>query len=383
MAVLQPSYVDPKTGKRRKARIWWTEFTIAGRRVRESTKTTRKTLAVEYEKRRRLDLERAIAGVSATDPASRVRTVAEVIKSYGTGYPLNHRASSVSFMRVSTGHVDRLLGQRLLIDLNEDRMKEYVATRMKEGASGRSINAELGELSRAVGKPWRALWPRLRKLEENHDVGQALAEDQQRRLLDAADRSYSPNLKTLIRMALLTGARAGELTAMKWGQLDFARRTVTVGKAKTAAGTGRVIPMNEQLFQVLSAHAAWFTGRFGETKPSFHVFPWGSPLPRDPTRATVEIKTAWKSVRKVAGVQCRWHDLRHTAATNMGEAGVPEATLLEVFGWMSQALIRRYSHVRLAAKRTAVESLRLPHPGGNSDGVPKDSPKDDAGHRVQ
>jgi len=54
-----------------------TNFTIAGKRVRESSDTVRKTNAVEYEKRRRLDMERALAGIFTEVAADRIKTVNE------------------------------------------------------------------------------------------------------------------------------------------------------------------------------------------------------------------------------------------------------------------------------------------------------------------
>jgi integrase len=54
--------------------------------------------------------------------------------------------------------------------------------------------------------------------------------------------------------------RAGEITSLTWGQVDLMRRVVTVGRAKTSSGTGRQIPMNSDLFAVLSVHAAWPRG---------------------------------------------------------------------------------------------------------------------------
>ena len=39
------------------------------------------------------------------------------------------------------------------------------------------------------------------------------------------------------------------------------------------------------------------------------------------------------------GVQCRLHDLRHTTATKMAEAGVPESTMLAIMGHMSRAML--------------------------------------------
>lgn len=68
-------------------------------------------------------------------------------------------------------------------------------------------------------------------------------------------------------------------------------------------------------------------------------------------------------VRKVAGVSCRLHDLRHTFCTRLAEAGVPESTMLALMGHMSRAMLERYSHIRMAAKREAVEALSLkPNP---------------------
>ena len=43
----------------------------------------------------------------------------------------------------------------------------------------------------------------------------------------------------------------------------------------------------------------------------------------------------------------------------MAEAGVPESTMLALMGHMSRAMLERYSHIRMAAKRKAVEALTL------------------------
>jgi integrase len=95
---------------------------------------------------------------------------------------------------------------------------------------------ELGELSRAIGHKWSALWPKVRKLEERKEVGRALSPEEERRLLDVVGAQSSPNrsqtLATFIRIALLTGMRAGEITSLTWGQVDFGAQVVTVGKAK-------------------------------------------------------------------------------------------------------------------------------------------------------
>ncbi len=338
---------------------WWYEFIFAGKRVRESAKTSRKTIALEAERQKRLELERALSGMPVEGREGRIRSVADALRCYVNTYSINHRKTAVAYVKSCTKNVERLLGNILLPDLTEDRIRNYMAVRQRERASGRTINAELGELSRAIGHHWSNLWPRVRKLQERRDVGKALSRAQERRLLDAADKNRSPNVKTMVRVSLLTGLRAGELASLAWGRVDFANRIVTVGESKSEAGRGRQIPMNEDLYRVLSSHARWFTTRFGTTKPEYFVFPHGSPFPNDPTRPTVELKTAWDSIRTSAEVDCRWHDLRHTVCTKMAEAGVPESTMLAIMGHMSRAMLERYSHIRMAAKREAVEALRL------------------------
>jgi integrase len=376
MAVYRPKYRDPKTGDLTESRVWWYEFIFAGKRVRESANTTRKTIAKEAERQRKLDLEKTLAGMPVEKRTNRINSVADMVKPYQEHYGINHRQQSVLFCEGRLAHVIRLLGSTLLPDLTETTIRRYIKTRLEEGACGRTINMEVGELSRAIGHQWSILWPRVRKLEERKDVGKALSPEEEKRLLDAANANKRWKLlRTLIRMALLTGMRSGEITGLTWGQVDLANRVITVGRAKTSSGTGRQIPMNEDLFVVLTDHAQWFTKRFGETKPEYYLFPFGKPAPADPTRATTTLKTAWASLRDKAKVDCRLHDLRHTAATKMAEGGVPESTMLSIMGHMSRAMLERYSHIRMAAKREAVESLRVSPRKSTSDHPPKEVPK--------
>jgi integrase len=358
--------------------VYWYEFIFAGKRIRESAKSHSKTVAKEAEKDRRRSLERTLAGLPSEKREDRIQTVSDLVTRYLAHYGLNHRAASIVFANGRLAHIRRLLGSTVLPDLTEDAIRSYIRTRLDEGTAGRTVNMELGELSRAIGKPWSLLWPKVRKLEERKDVGKALSPEEESRLLAAVFSHSSPNrsqtLGTFVRVALLTGMRSGEITGLTWGQVDFLRRVVTVGRAKTASGTGRQIPMSFQLFEVLTAHAEWFTERFGDTRPEFHLFPFGKPTPSDPTRSITDITGAWEGLRKRAGVRCRLHDLRHTAATKLAEAGVPESTMLALMGHMSRAMMERYSHIRMAAKREAVEAMSIKPQVGNSESVPTKSP---------
>ncbi len=225
-----------------------------------------------------------------------------------------------------------------------------------------------------MGKTWSVIWPRVRKLEEKKDVGKALSPEEETKLLEAVPKVRSPYIGTFVRVALMTGMRSGEITTLTWDQVDLGNRVITVGRAKTSSGTGRQIPMNRELFDVLTDHAAWFTKRFGDSEPDHYLFPFGKPMPCDPTRPITDISSAWDSLRRTAGVRCRLHDLRHTAATKMAEAGVPESTMLSLLGHVSRAMLERYSHIRMAAKREAVEALTTVRKARVSDGVPTKSP---------
>src|SRR5262249_16250510 len=142
------------------------EFIYQGKRFQESTGATSKTVAKEYEKRRKAEMERAAAGLPTEQKANRIRTVADVTTPYLEGYKLNHRPKSILFAAGRLTHVDRILGNVVLSDLTDDRIRAYIRQRQGERVSGRTINMEIGELSRAIGQPWSMLWAKVRKLEE-------------------------------------------------------------------------------------------------------------------------------------------------------------------------------------------------------------------------
>src|SRR5687767_14925453 len=147
----------------RRGGMYHYEFLFAGKRIRESAHTTSKTVAKEAEKTRRRSLERTLAGLPCEKREDRIRSVNALVTRYLHEYELNHRAQSILFAKGRLAHISRLLGALLLPDVTEDAIRSYQRTRKKEGASGRTINMEVGELSRAIGQPWSVLWPKVRK----------------------------------------------------------------------------------------------------------------------------------------------------------------------------------------------------------------------------
>ena len=69
----------------------------------------------------------------------------------------------------------------------------------------------------------------------------------------------------------------------------------------------------------------------------------------DPTRPMTSWRSAWRSLRKAAGLpHVRFHDGRHTALTRLAEKGVADWVIRAQFGHVSPAMMAVYSHVRLS-----------------------------------
>src|SRR4030095_5017140 len=98
--------------------------------------------------------------------------------------------------------------------------------------------------------------------------------------------------------------------------------------------------------------------QLGFAQPEHHLWPacqWGE---IDPTKPLRKWDTAWRSLRTKAGLPgLRFHDLRHTVITELAEMGVPDHVLESISGHLSRRMLEHYSHVRIEAKRKALEAL--------------------------
>lgn len=69
------------------------------------------------------------------------------------------------------------------------------------------------------------------------------------------------------------------------------------------------------------------------------------------------LREAWDAAREATGIECRWHDLRHTCASWLVQAGVPLYTVGEFLGHSSPAVTMRYAHLAPAHLTDAVRKL--------------------------
>jgi len=77
----------------------------------------------------------------------------------------------------------------------------------------------------------------------------------------------------------------------------------------------------------------------------------------DPTRPITTLKTAWANARERAGVTGRLHDSRHTLITELAESGAGDQTIMDIAGHVSRQMLKHYSHIRMQAKRDALEAV--------------------------
>lgn len=360
MSVYQPTYIDRK-GQKKKQAVWWYSFVFDGIHIQESSKSPRKTIAIEAERKRRLELERGFNGI-VDQRRDRIRTIADTADEYLEGYKLRNPRST-TFATYALGHVKDHLGKMMRIAVNDRTVKEYQTARLKEGASPNSINDETVFLLRLLGEQGDAIRAKMRrertlKLSVKREVARAFSVKEKAALLREARKRRSPHIYPALMLALNAGMRDAEIRGLQWGRVDLTKALITVGTSKTEAGEGRTIPMNVDVRDALVAHSKWYLRKFGETRPEWFVFAFGQPQPTDPAKPARTFKTVWTLVKKDAGVKGRWHDNRHTFITDLAECPeVSDETIRDLAGHVSKQMLRHYSHIRMEAKRKAVDSL--------------------------
>ena len=360
--------------------VYWFEFRFRGVRIRESTHSSNKGIADRIERERRRDLELGAAGLRKIGgPLS----VSRAVEAYRRLREPHWADRTRGVHQSSWQHLEPFFGKLLLSDIQASHISKYQRARQKEGASGRSINIEVGLIRQVMihHRVWHSIAPDVKMLREREDIGRALSHDEELSLLAAARKSPSRSLYPAVLLSIHTGLRNQELRLLKWSQVDFLKEELRVGKSKTRGGEGRVIPLSDTALNCLKD----WRGLFPAALPTHFVFPseryglhgtkgvFGGVVKaydHDPGTPIAGWKSSWTSCRAVAKVTCRWHDLRHTFISRMGENKVADQTLLALAGQLSRRVLERYSHARNESKRAAVKLLDLPAGPNDSPQIP-------------
>jgi len=341
-----------------RGRIWWYKFYFAGREITESSKSKSKTVAKEAEKQRRRELEAGFHNLSNARE-QRIRPLKEIIDEYLVGYRLRNRAPR--FANYALGHVKRIVGNKLTVDIDAAAVLTYQEDRLREGASPKSVNEEVRFLLKMLGDSGEIVRAQLRKdkqlkLKVRTTIGKAFDSSETDKLSSEVEKSRSPHIYMAFMLARNAGLRDTEIKTLTWGRVNLSGRFLMVGRAKTEAGEGRTIPFNDDLYEAFIRHRASYERKFGQIQSDWYVFPFGRPRPCDPTRHVTSLKTAWNTARRNAKVTGRWHDNRHTLITELAESGAGDETIMQIAGHVSRSMLRHYSHIRMTAKRAALDA---------------------------
>ncbi len=174
-----------------------------------------------------------------------------------------------------------------------------------------------------------------------------LSAEEIERLRVAVARSENTQLKHIIALLLMLGCRKRELLDAKWDQFDMERRTWRIPLSKS--GKARHVP--------LSVAAVAFL----EQLPRWTGCPYVVPNPRTKLPFT-GITESWKTALRRANIkECRLHDLRHTFASNLINAGHSLFVVSKALGHANVQQTSRYSHLSndtlLAAADAAASAM--------------------------
>jgi integrase len=149
--------------------------------------------------------------------------------------------------------------------------------------------------------------------------------------IEQAERAgkIGPHGTAGLRLALFTGARSGEITAIEWSHVDWQRRLIRLPDSKT--NEPRTIHLSEAALEVL------------KTVPRIGRFVIAGAKPDEPYK---NLGRAWIDIRANAGLQdVRLHDLRHSFASLAAGKGVSLQMIGKLLGHKVPATTQRYAHL--------------------------------------
>lgn len=302
-------------------------------------------------------------------------TVSEYLRKWVSGMRTNVRASTwLRYSQLIDRHLVPHLGRIPLTRLAPADLAECYAAMMASGSAPRTAGHAHRVLGRALrdaevsGVIARNVARLVRPPRVPHAEMQTLTGEQSRQMIEAAK---GERLGALYIVAVASGARLGELLALSWRNVDLTRGTIrilatmtrtetgmVVGETKTAASR-RTVPIGRTATDALRAHRlAQAEERLrvglGKASETDLVFSDTVGRPLDGTHASHSFALF---LSRASLPRIRFHDLRHTAATLLLEAGTHPRVVAERLGHTTPALVLNvYGHVteRMQEQVTAV-----------------------------
>lgn len=340
---------------------------------------------------KKVDAERALTAALAQrdqgiDLAPAKITVAEYIRVWLRDYAEPNVAASTlqRYRGIAGSHIIPTLGSRRLADL---RPIEIQAAYTRWLSPGGRCGSEIRGLSpRTVLHHHRLLREafnqavRWQLLARNpcdavepprppRAEAQVLDEQEVRRMLDAA---RAESLYALFHTAVTTGARLGELLALRWQDLDFERDRMSIARtvrrypdkgyvfsAPKTHRSRRPISLDADTKLVLQEHRHHQIEQRLLVGPAYNDQDLVFATPTGTTLGDSTVRTTFTRILRTAGLKrVRLHDLRHTAATLMLKAGVNPKVVSDRLGHSTISItLDIYSHVLPDMQRDGAEAL--------------------------
>ncbi|MEA3427693.1 MAG: site-specific integrase [Thermodesulfobacteriota bacterium] len=178
------------------------------------------------------------------------------------------------------------------------------------------------------GLPFHIKKPTVRNL-----VTEYLTSEQIKNLLTAIDNDIHPQAGAMMKLALFSGMRRGEMLKLKWEHIDFDRGFINIVDPK--GGPDQVIPLNDSARELLENHS--------RTQTAF-VFPGRG------GKQLVNISKPINKIKKKAGLPAKFrplHGLRHVFASILASSGDVDMYILQkLLTHKDGRMTQRYAHLR-------------------------------------
>jgi integrase len=315
-----------------------------GQQVRKSTGTTDKRLAEAILGQVKVQM---VEGRFFDKSKEQERTLTELLDRYLS----EHAARRANYRRdmTSVKNLKTFFGNPTLDQITPKRIVAYKNQRYTDGVKPATINRELASLKKAFNlarREWE--WcddnPVCRvSMEQEHNTRDRwLSADEEARIVSAAPVW----LRELMVFAIHTGMRQGEILGLTWSGVDLFRRTVTVFKSKN--GERRTLPLNQTALDLLKRKAG------SRSLNTELVFPSEAQTRLNASNLSRSLNLA---LEKAKLTDFHFHDLRHTCATRMVQAGVDLYKVQRLLGHKSPIMTQRYAHHYPESLRNGVDAL--------------------------
>jgi integrase len=179
-----------------------------------------------------------------------------------------------------------------------------------------------------------------------------LDDAERKRLLNACKESKSPMLYPMVLLALSTGMRRGEILNLEWKDVDLKKGWLVLHQTKNDERRG--LPLTGAALQAMKEHA-----RVRRLDTPL-VFPGETGKP-------VNLEKHWQAALTAAKIKdFRFHDLRHSAASELAMGGASPGEIAAVLGHKTLQMVKRYAHLSDAHTADVVRRMNERVFGGNT-----------------